>query len=62
MLDFEFFLDTGNLPPLYCRQPVYAAHEKKIMNTHILVLEDDDYICDCVESWGSLLLLASELH
>ena len=48
MLDFEFCLDTGESPPVCCRQPVYGIHERKIMTAHIRVLEDNDWICDCV--------------
>ena len=32
------------------------------MNTHIQILEDNDWIYDCEGSWGSLLLLAPKLH
>ena len=52
MFAFEFFLDIGISPPTYCRQPVYGIHERKIMNTHVKVLEHNDLICDCVGPWG----------
>ena len=35
MFDFEFCLDTSDSKPVYCRQPSYGIHERKIMNTHI---------------------------
>ena len=47
MFDFEFCLDTGDSKPVCCRQPSYGIHERKIMNTHIQILEDNDWICDC---------------
>ena len=59
MLNFEFCLHTGDSPPVYCRQLVYGTYEKKIMNTHIKVLEDNDWMCDYIGPWGSLLLLAA---
>ena len=58
VLDFEFCIDTGNSPPVYCRQPKYGYHERKIMNTHIQALDASGLITDCTGPWGSLLLLA----
>ena len=49
MFDFESCLDIGDSPPVCYRQPVYGIHERKIMNTHINVLEDNDWICDYVD-------------
>ena len=62
MFDFNFFLDTDGSPPVCCRQPVYGIHERMIMNTHITVLEDNDWTCDYVGPWGSLLLLVAKPH
>ena len=62
MFDFEFCLDTSDSKPVYCRQPSYGIHERKIMNTHIQILEDNDWICDCEGSWGLLLLLVPKPH
>ena len=42
MFDFEICLDTGDSKPVYCRQPPYGIHERKIMNTPIQILEDND--------------------
>ena len=42
MFDFEICLDTGDSKPVYCRQPPYSIHERKIMNTPIQILEDND--------------------
>ena len=39
MPDFEFYLDTGNSPPVCCRQPVYSFNESKIMTAQITDLE-----------------------
>ena len=62
MFPFEFYLYTGDsLPVCYC-QSVNSIHERKIMNMHIKVLEDDNWICDCVGPWGSLMLLVSKPH
>ena len=60
MLYFEFCLHTGDSPPVYCRQLVYGTYEKKRMNTHIKVLEDNDWMCDYVGPWCSLLLLVAK--
>ena len=42
MFEFEFCLDTGDSLPVCCRQLVYSMHERKIMNTHIEGMEDND--------------------
>ena len=52
MLDFKFCIDTGNSPPVCCRQLVYGFHESKIMNTLIAALEASDLIIDCKGAWG----------
>ena len=62
MFDLKFCLDTGDSKSVCCRQPSYGIHERKIMNTHIQILEDNDWICDYEGSWGSLLLLAPIPH
>ena len=62
MLNFEFCIDTGNSPPVCCRQPVYGFHKSKIMNTLIAALEVSDLIIDCKGAWGYFLLLAAENH
>ena len=62
MPDFEFYLDTGNSPPVCCRQPVYSFNESKIMTAQIADLEDNGLITDCDVALGSLLLLAVKLH
>ena len=41
MFDIEFCLDTGDLKPICCRQPVYGIHEQKIINTYIQILENN---------------------
>ena len=38
---------------------MYDIREIETMNTFIKVLEDNNWICDYVGSWGSLLLLAA---
>ena len=60
MFDYGFYLDMGNSLPVCCRQSIYGIHEKKIMNKHIQVLDDNDWICDCVGPCGSLFLLAAK--
>ena len=62
MLDFEFYINTGNSPPVCCRQPVYDFHESKIMTKIIADLEASDLITDCEGAWGFLLLLAVKLQ
>ena len=62
MLDFDFGIDTGNSPPVCCKQPVYGFHESKIVNKPIDTLENSGLIRDCEGAWGSLLLLAAKPH
>ena len=52
MFDFEFCLDTGDSKPICYRQLSYDIHERKIMNTHIQILEDNNWIYDCEGAWG----------
>ena len=62
MFDLEFCLDTGDSKPLCCRQPSYGIHERKIMNAHIQIIEDNDWICNCEGALGSLLLVVPKPH
>ena len=62
MSDFEFCLDTGDSKPIYCRQLVYGIHERNIMDTHIQILEMNDWICDCEGPWSSRLVLVPKPH
>ena len=57
--DFKLCIDTGNSPPVCCRQPFYVIHEKTIMNNNIQALEEHYRICHCVCSWVSLFILAT---
>ena len=59
IFNFEFCLYTCDSPPVCCYQLVYSIHEKNA-NTHIKVLEDNDWIYECVSHWDSLLLLAAK--
>ena len=40
VIDYEFCIDTGVSPPVYCRLPRYEMHEDKIMGKHIKTLEN----------------------
>ena len=62
MFDFEFCIDTGNSKPVCYYQSSYSIHERKIMDKHIHILETNDWICDCDDRWGSLMLLAPKPH
>ena len=62
VLDFELYIDTGDSPQMYCHQPKYGYHERKIMNKHIQALDDSGLITDCTGPWGYLLLLAPNPH
>ena len=55
MLEFEFFIDTYNSPPVCCREPVYGFDESKNMNKLIDSLENSGLIQDCEGAWKSLL-------
>ena len=43
---FEFYIDTGNSPPVCCRQIVYGFYESKIITNFIAALEASDVITD----------------
>ena len=62
MFDFEFCLDTGDSKLVCCRQSSYGIHKRKIMNANIQILEENDWICVCECTLGSLLLLAPKPH
>ena len=62
MFNFECCLDTGYSKPVCCRHPVYGIHERKIMNTYIQIMEENNWICDYDGPWGSLLVLATKPH
>lgn len=62
MLYLEFYIDTGNSPPVCCIQPVYGFHEIKIMTKLINNLEESDLIFDCEGASESLLLLTAKPH
>ena len=38
MLDFEFYIDTGNSPLVYCQQLVYGFRESKIIIKFVATL------------------------
>ena len=59
--NWDSFYEQGVYCPIFTFE-FYGIHEKKIMNNHIQVLEDNDWIYDCVGNWGSLLLLAAKPH
>ena len=64
VLDFVFFIDTGDSTPVYCRQRQhsYGYHEQKIMKKHITALEDSGLIVACEGPWAFLLFLAPKPH
>ena len=62
IFDFDFCLDTGDSKPVCYRQPSYGIHEREIMNAHIQIFEDSDWIFDCEGAWGFLLLLVPKPH
>ena len=62
MLDVEFCIDTGNSPPVCCRQQSYDFYNSKIMIKLIADLEENKLIRDYEGPWGALLLLAATPH
>ena len=62
MLDFEFYIDTGNAKAVCSHQPTYSVHETKIITYYITKLENNKWIRDCTGPWGALLLLAAKPH
>ena len=47
MFDFDFCLNIGHSKSIWRRQPFYDIHERNIMNAHIQILKENDWICDC---------------
>lgn len=62
MLEFEFYLGTGNSPPVCCRQLIYGLNESMIMTYQIVDLETNGLITDCEVAWKSLLVLTAKPH
>ena len=62
MLGFEFCIDTGDSPPVACRQPNYGIHEGKIMTKHVNDLKHNDHVRKCGGPWLSKIVLAPKPH
>ena len=62
MLGFQFCIDTGDSPPVACRQPNYGIHESKIMMTHVNDLKHNDHVTKCGGPWLSKIVLAPKPH
>ena len=58
----SIFFDTEDSKPVCCHQLVHGIHERNIMNTHIQILEENDWISDCEGPWDLLLVLAPKPH
>lgn len=61
MFDFEFYTDTED-SKLVCNINQFIVFMKKLLNTNIQILEDNDQIYDCGGPCGLLLILATKLH
>lgn len=62
MFDFNLFSLTQMDHHQFVVATILWYSLKKITNTHIKVLENNDWIVDCVGPQGSLLLLAVKPH
>ena len=61
MFDFELCIDTSDSKPVCYHHPAYGIRKKKMIK-NIQILEDNDWICDYVSPWDSLLLLTTKPH
>ena len=59
ILDFEFFIDTGNAKATCCRQSKYSVHEAKIMSKQISDLENNKCIRDYTGPWGTINMIGT---
>ena len=62
ILGFEYSIDTGAAPPVYCRKSHYGPHEYVIINTQIKVLWGNDWIEHYRSGWESPIVLAPKPH
>ena len=46
MFDFVFYIDTSDSKHICYHQMTYGVRERKIMNKHIQILEDNDCVFD----------------
>ena len=59
---FEFCIAIDDSKLVCCRQSPYGIHEREIMNTHIQILINYDWICECEIPLESLIILAPKPH
>ena len=57
---FTFSIDTGDTPPVCCRQPRYGPHEAKIMRKLCDALDDNGLIEDDDGPYGAQIVLAAK--
>ena len=62
ILGYEFSIDTGDSPPVCCKQQAYGPHESKIIMEQVNNLKKNEWIRKCVGAWGSKIVLAAKPH
>ena len=62
ILDYEFAIDTGASPLIFCYKPMYGPREAPIIMDKIFSLLSNDWISECGKPWGSQIVLADKPH
>jgi hypothetical protein len=57
---YEFHIDTGAIPPISCKPPRYGAHESRVINGLIKILDGKNLTEDDFGPWGALVVLAQK--
>ena len=59
---FSFQIDTGDHPPICCKQPRYGPHESEVMRKLVAKLDENGVVEDDEGPWGALVVLAAKPH
>ena len=62
MRGFSFQIDTGDHPPICCKQPRYGPHESEIMRKLVAKLDENGVVEDDEGPLGALVVLAAKPH
>ena len=62
ILGYEFYIDTRNTKPVFCRKPQYGPYKYKIILEQVQTLIKNVWIEKCGEPWGSRIVWAGNLH
>ena len=56
ILGYEFYIDTRNTKPVFCRKPQYGPYKYKIILEQVQTLIKNVWIEKCGEPWGSRIV------